>query len=85
MKIFAKYLDENGYSYQPEEAREKGLIKGELYELVNASIGQSSSSIYVLGAEGSFNSVMFDFYDGTGKEIDLMETEYNTYRRIRRN
>lgn len=84
MKIIAKYLDKNGYDCDVIKARELGLIKDKKYTLKNAEIGQSHSYIEIEGIESAFNSVMFEFYDENGNEIDLMETEYNTYRRIKK-
>ena len=53
------YTDENGYDYQREIAREKGLVKGEVYTLARIEIGSCSSRVFLREFESDFNSVMF--------------------------
>jgi len=78
--IYVKYLDENGYDYQREKARKLGLVKDNIYELINADVGSSSSTIDLKGFEKHrFNSVMFDYFNEDMNEIDLMETRYNPW------
>ena len=78
-KIYAKYLDRNGYEHDTLSARSCGLVKGEKYLVTNADIGGFHSSIYLLGYIGAFNSVMFEYFDENSNPIDLLATGYNQF------
>ena len=80
MEIYAIYLDENGYDNDTKEAREVGLEKGKVYEVDFMDIGQSHSYVGLANFNDCFNSVMFEFEDGEGNEVDIFDTEWNPYR-----
>ena len=59
------------------------LELGKEYRVVDISMGQSNTSIFLEGYSGGFNSVNFDFFkDGKPHNI-YKDPEYNPY--IRRN
>lgn len=70
--IYARYLDENGYDGDRIYAREKGLIKGELYRVDCIDMGRWHTNIDLAGISGDFNSVMFEFIH-SDRVIDLDE------------
>lgn len=55
-----RYLDENGYDHQPVDAREAGLVKGQLYEVDRIEVGGWSSEVFLKGFKHGFNTVMFE-------------------------
>lgn len=62
---------------------EDGLIKGEVYEVEDISMGQSYTSIYLKnpkeGTKNPFNSVFFKFYEN-GKKLDIFsDRRFNPY------
>jgi hypothetical protein len=78
--IYAKMTHpENGYEHDQEKVEK--LDPEFIYKLRDASMGQSSTSVYLNGEYGSFNSVNFTFYDKDMNEIDLRDVpEINHYR-----
>lgn len=78
--IRAKFLNRNGYDSEPIRAREKGLVEGCFYNVVDTDIGRCSSEVYLEGINYGFNSVMFEYYDEDNNEIDIIDyymDEYN--------
>lgn len=79
--IKAIYLDEKGYDHDTKQAREAGLVQGEEYEVDYAEVGGWRSDVFLVGfpnesiqgTDMGFNSVMFDYFDEDGKEIDIVE------------
>lgn len=58
-----------GYKPEQELIEKTGLEIGDKIELIDASIGRSSSTV-TLKDLGTFNSVFFD-YEEDGKEINI--------------
>lgn len=55
------------------------LIEGEFYEVSNISMGQSYTSIYLIGFKDGFNSVQFEFYEDD-KPLDIYsDRRFNLY------
>lgn len=77
--LTARYnYPENGYEISRRFAAEN-LEVGKEYEVSDISMGQSHTSVFLVGKVGCFNSVNFDFYEN-GKEIDIFKSpKYNYY------
>lgn len=74
--VIAKYTSPNEYA---DSRAIKVLEVGIEYEVRNISIGQSHTSIYLKGFNGSFNSVIFEFYEN-GKELNIFKDKrFNPY------
>lgn len=55
------------------------LEVGKEYEVERVSMGGSYTSIFLVGKRGSYNSVMFEFYEN-GKELDIYKDKrFNPY------
>lgn len=54
---------EYGYNSNIEDAKRVGLKVGEKYEVEDLSMGQSSTSVYLKGIKGYFNSVQLSYED----------------------
>ena len=79
MEYYAIYLGRNGYTHDKESAKKKGLVVGQKYLVDYVTMGQSHSTVY-LEDIGGFNSVMFDYKDGNGNEVHILENpEWNPY------
>lgn len=91
IKMKAKFLGTNGHEWQLKEAINMGLITDNMYEIDDLYIGGCSSRVYLVGFYDnsigycdsktnedlySFNTVMFDFYDDEGCEIDIYDEFY---------
>ena len=71
---------DNGYDFDVEFSKKSGLKVGEKYEMVDAYVGQSHSSIRLNGIEGYFNSVQFDFENEYGEIVDIYRSQkYSPY------
>lgn len=55
-----KYLDKNGWNSNKTYARDKGLIKNQIYTVKEVYVGHSSSDVELLEVDGKFNTVMFE-------------------------
>lgn len=78
--LYAIYLDENGLDSDLAYARASGLMKGEKYLVENVSMGQSYTSIYLDYPQNNYNSIMFDFVDEEGNEVNIYDDQiYNPY------
>lgn len=83
MNIYAQsghkvvYLDENGYEGDRNYAREKGFVKGGVYEVKHTEVGSCHTSVYFHDMIGGHNSVMFeDYVESTKQEpIELVFNE----------
>ena len=78
--IYAKCVRENekGCSWL-----EHDLEVGKLYEVKDISMGQSCTSVYLKDKTHSYNSVLFEFYEGN-KQIDIYrDKRFNPYIRKR--
>ena len=78
--LYAKFMyPNNGHDCDVEYAKQMGLKVGKKYEVEDISMGQSYTSIYLKGINGSFNSVQFEFEE-SGKPIDIYrDPRYNPY------
>ena len=56
----ATYLDRNGYTSDPVDARKRGLVKGEQYTIEHIEVHDSHSYVYFEELPGGFNTVMFE-------------------------
>lgn len=62
------------------------LEKGKFYEVESIDMGQSYTSISLKGKQHSYNSVIFDFYEGKQKikQIDIYrDKRFNPYIRTK--
>lgn len=62
---------EAGYPGDQKKIKESGIKVGDKIELKDASVGGWHTDVYLVGYEGSFNSVFFDFVDEDGNEYDI--------------
>ena len=77
--LTAKY-EYPDWGYEKEAAETFLLLKvGEEYEVEDVLMGQSHTTVYLVGFNYPFNSVHFDFFED-GKEIDIFTSpKYNLY------
>lgn len=75
-KIFAicTTLDA-GSEYDQGKINSSGIRVGDKIELETACVGAFHTDIYLVGYEGSFNSVFFDFEDENGDVYDIYQDE----------
>ena len=60
-----------------------GLTEGVFYDVDYISMGQSSTSVFLVGSAVSYNSLCFKFYEDD-KEIDIFQDpRFNPYIKIR--
>ena len=70
---------EAGYAFDKQQMVECNLKVGDRIPVRNIDMGQSSTSIYLDGYKGSFNSVFFEFEEN-GKEFDpISDRRFNDY------
>lgn len=68
-----------GYDFDKQQMIASGFKVGDRIPVRDIDMGQSSTSIYLEGYQGSFNSVFFEFEEN-GKEIDIYsDKRYNPY------
>lgn len=68
--IFAEFAHPDfGYEGEGKRASEK-LTVGKRYIVKNVAVGRWHTGIQLEGIQGSFNSVLFDFYEND-KRIDI--------------
>lgn len=82
--IIAKFLNpEAGYSINIEDG--KLLNVGEIYEVCELDMGQSNTSIKLVGYPGeNFSSTQVDFYEN-GEKINIYrDIRFNPYMRKRK-
>lgn len=69
-----------GYDGDKKRILDSGINVGDKIELENACVGGWSTSVYLFGYEGSFNSVFFDFVDENGEEYDIYhDKDFQSY------
>lgn len=74
--VIAKYTKPNEYA---DSRAIKVLEVGMEYEVRTISMGQSYTNIYLEGLSGSFNSVIFEFYEN-GKKLNIFkDRRFNPY------
>ena len=83
VNLYAKYENpNNGTDYDKKEAKELFVVN-QFYKVENVDMGQSHTSITLKGINGSFNSVMFEFYELINDEFvkyDIFaDPDYNPY------
>lgn len=83
VNLYAKYENpNNGTEYDQEEAKEL-FILNQYYKVDNVDMGQSRTYITLKGINGSFNSVLFEFYELISDEFvkyDIFaDPDYNPY------
>jgi hypothetical protein len=83
VNLYAKYENpENGTDYDKEEAKELFIVN-QYYKVDNVKMGQSHTNISLKGFNGSYNSVMFEFYELINDEFfkyDIYkDPDYNPY------
>lgn len=70
---------EAGYAFDKQQMVECNLKVGDRIPVRDIDMGQSSTSIYLDGYKGSFNSVFFEFEEN-GKEFDpISDRRFNDY------
>lgn len=70
---------EAGYAFDKQQMVECNLKVGDRIPVRDIDMGQSSTSIYLDGYKGSFNSVFFEFEEN-GEEIEIYgDKRYNPY------
>lgn len=68
-----------GHDFERQKMIDLGFKVGDCISVNNINIGQSSTSIYLEGFEGSFNSIFFNFKED-GKDINIYsDKRYNPY------
>ena len=68
--IFAEFTHPNScYEGEGERAAEK-ITVGKKYIVKNVAVGRWYTGIQLEGIQGSFNSVLFDFYEN-GEKVDI--------------
>lgn len=59
-----RFLNKHGHEYQPQAARDAGLVEGGIYTVRAEDIGRSSSTYELEEFPGRhFNTVMFEFVE----------------------
>ncbi len=76
--INGKFRNKGGHEYQLKRAQEI-FIEGQTYEVECAEVSGWSTSVEFKDIEGSFNSVMFDYTDENGNEVDIVEAYIDTF------
>lgn len=70
---------DNGTSYDQEKVKECGLEVGAKYEVSHIVMGQSSTSVYLEGFKGPFNSVHFLFEEAEEPLDIFRDPRFNPY------
>lgn len=80
MSVKAVFLyPESGYRHDQEKVQRCGLEVEKEYEVSQIIMGQSSTSVYLEGFQGWFNSVHFEFMED-GKPLDIFrDPRFNPY------
>jgi hypothetical protein len=87
VNLYARYEHpNNGTDYDKEKAKEL-FVLNQYYKVDKVNMGQSHTNISLKGFKGSFNSVLFEFYELIDYEFvkyDIFaDPDYNPYiRRI---
>ena len=70
---------DHGYPSQGQAAIDAGLVVGERYEVEHVYMGQSNTTIKLVGF-GLRNSVLFDFENDDGTPCNIYtDPKYNPY------
>ena len=82
--LYARFnYPDNGWPSERGYAESKGLKVGERYEIEFVSMGGSYTSIYLKNIDGVFNSVLFDFEEEDGTEVNIYkDARYSPYERL---
>ncbi|WP_110933782.1 hypothetical protein [Paenibacillus bouchesdurhonensis] len=66
-----RFLNKNGHDWEPERAREIGLVEGEIYTVERTDVGGWHTDVYLQEIPGyHFNSVMFENHKETVPETE---------------
>lgn len=81
MGIYARFLYPNyGHVGDGSSAISAGLTVGERYEVASISMGQSYTSITLVDFSGMYNSVLFEFEEEDGTDINIYkDPRFNPY------
>lgn len=81
-KIYAICTTLNaGYDSDKKKIKDSGINIGDKIELDGACVSGWSTEVYLVGYEGSFNSVFFDFVDENGEDYDIYhDKDFQLYR-----
>lgn len=75
--LYAQLVNKDcGYDHDKEKVKKYNL--GSVFEVKDVSVGQSSSTVKLVGEDGYFNSVHFRYFDTNG-EVNIYE-RYSPYR-----
>lgn len=78
-KLYAQLIKKDcGYDHDIEKVRKYKL--GSVFEVSAVFVGQSSSTVKLVGESGGFNSIHFKYYDSNG-EVNIYE-RYSPYRNV---
>ncbi|MEK3873685.1 MULTISPECIES: hypothetical protein [unclassified Paenibacillus] len=56
-----RFLNKNGHDWEPEKARESGLVEGVVYTVEKTEVGGFHTDVYLQEFPGKpFNSVLFE-------------------------
>lgn len=85
-----RFTGQGGYPLENEFAN-KHLVVGDIYEVDHTDVGQSSTSVYLIGLERtglngekypqSWNSVMFEDVEPQSPEDDKKHSDYKMWHR----
>lgn len=78
--VVAKFVHpDSGSPNDIKKAKECGMVVGNEYRVQNIVMGQSSTSVYLEGFDGVFNSVHFEFLED-GHPLDIFrDSRFNPY------
>lgn len=83
VNLYAKYEHPNNGTDYDKEKVEDFLVLNQYYKVDNVEMGQSHTCITLKGFNGSFNSVMFEFYELVNDKFfkyDIFkDPDYNPY------
>lgn len=81
--LYARYEHPNNGTDCDKEKTKELFILNQYYKVDNVEMGQSHTNIYLKGFNGSFNSVMFEFYELVNDKFfkyDIFkDPDYNPY------
>jgi hypothetical protein len=83
VNLYARYEHPNNGTDCDKEKTKELFILNQYYKVDNVEMGQSHTNIYLKGFNGSFNSVMFEFYELVNDKFfkyDIFkDPDYNPY------
>ena len=83
VNLYARYEHPNNGTDCDKEKTQELFVLNQYYKVDNVEMGQSHTNIYLRGFNGSFNSVMFEFYELVNDKFfkyDIFkDPDYNPY------